>query len=36
MDISVQIPHGTDLEELEVNLAALADTLNVDIALTGD
>lgn len=36
MDIAVQIPHGTDLEELETGLAAVADSLNVDIAMTGD
>ena len=33
MDIAVQIPHGTDLEEVETCLDSLADALNVDIAL---
>jgi glycine cleavage system transcriptional repressor len=34
MDIAVQIPHGTDLEELEEGLAVVADALNVDIGLS--
>jgi glycine cleavage system transcriptional repressor len=34
MDIAVQVPHGTDLEEVENGLNSVADTLNVDIGLT--
>ena len=34
MDVTLQIPHGTDLEELQTGLEAVADDLHVDIALT--
>ena len=34
MDIAVQIPHGTNMEDVERGLATVADALNVDITLT--
>jgi glycine cleavage system transcriptional repressor len=34
MNISIQIPNGTDLEEVQSGLTRVADDLNVDIAMT--
>jgi glycine cleavage system regulatory protein len=34
MDILVQIPDGTDMDAVEKGLRSVADTLNVDIALS--